>query len=499
MKCRCPPRIMVTTTLLLATVVCHATAQEWSPALRLGMLAQPSRGNDSFGGEELVPAGPVAPGPPRLPPAPEPGTLSGPVAADASFLTLQGAIQAAIHCNPDLRAAEQRTQIADAILARARSEFYPHLGISEDYAVTNNAAQAFMYLLEQGRFNPTINFNNPGVVDDFHTQLLVRQGVYAGGRRVAETQAAAANRQAACFALAAVQNELVFRVAEAYYRVFQARELAAVRQQSVRQVEQHLELVRARERADAAVKSDVLTVQVRLAEVKEALITARHQHDLAWAVLENVCGTRIEQRVLPRELTAAPWSEHVQHVEAVVAEAQSQRPEVGQMSSQVQAADQNVRVAQAGKYPTVNFNADYDVFTPDLACGNDSWFVGVVVNFTLFDGRRTRNDVRQAEARLQEIRARQQRLMLDIELGVRRTWLQLEDAKQRLEVTSQTIGQAQESLREIEQRYGGQIATITQLVDAQVRALQRAGAPDDGTGRGRDRPRRPGTGNRETP
>ena len=138
------------------------------------------------------------------------------------------------------------------------------------------------------------------------------------------------------------------------------------------------------------------------------------------------------------------------------------------MSSQVQAADQNVRAAQAGKYPTVNFNADYDVFTPDFARGNDSWFVGVVVNFTLFDGKRTRNDVRQAEARLQEIRARQQRLLLDIELGVRRTWLQLEDAKQRLEVTSQTIGQAQESLREIEQRYGGQIATITQLVDAQV-------------------------------
>ena len=144
-------------------------------------------------------------------------------------MTLQDAIQAAISCNPDLRAAEQRTQLADAILARARSEFYPRLGISEDFSATNNAAQAFMYLLEQGRFSPGIDFNNPGVVDDFHTQLLVQQGVYAGGRRVAETRAAAANRQAACFELAAVQNELVFRVAEAYYRVFQARELTAIR------------------------------------------------------------------------------------------------------------------------------------------------------------------------------------------------------------------------------------------------------------------------------
>ena len=82
--------------------------------------------------------------------------------------------------------------------------------------------------------------------------------------------------------------------------MFQARELAADRQQSVRQVEQHLEIVRRRERADTAVKSDVLTVQVRLAEATEALITARHQHDLAWAVLENVCGTRIGCYLLRR-------------------------------------------------------------------------------------------------------------------------------------------------------------------------------------------------------
>ena len=85
---------------------------------------------------------------------------------------------------------------------------------------------------------------------------------------------------------------------------------------------------------------------------------------------------------------------------------------------------------------------------------------------------------------------------MDIELGVRRTWLQLEDAKQRLEVTSQTIGQAQESLREIEQRYGGQIATITQLVDAQVALSNAMVRRTTAAGRGRDRPGRAGTGNR---
>ena len=215
-----------------------------------------------------------------------------------SFLTLQDAIQAAIRCNPDLRAAEQRTQIADAILARARSEFYPRLGISEDYAVTNNAAQAFMYLLEQGRFSPNLNFNNPGVVDDFHTQLLVQQGVYAGGRRLAETEAAAANHQATCFGLwQPFRTNSSFASQRHITESFRPANLRQYANIPWGKIEQHLEIVRARERAETAVKSDVLTVQVRLAEANEALITARHQHDLAWAVLENVCGTRIEQRV----------------------------------------------------------------------------------------------------------------------------------------------------------------------------------------------------------
>jgi len=386
--------------------------------------------------------------------------------------TLREAIQLAFTCNPDLRSAEERTRTADAILARARSEFYPQLSVSEAYGVTNNPVNAFMFLLNQGQFDLNRNLNHPGGVDDFHTQFLVQQGIYAGGRRAAQTYAAAASRDAAASALAAAQNELVFRVAEAYYRAFQARELVGVRDEAVRQVERHLEIVRSRERAGTAMKSDALTVEVRLAEVQESLITARNQQELAWAVMENVCGAPVPRRSLPREIPAAPWSDRVEEVAAAVAEAQARRPEVGELSGQARAAGHGIRAAEAGKYPTVDFVADYDVFTGDFARGNDSYFVGVVAKLTLFDGARTRNEVRQAEAKLRELRARQQRLLLDIELGVRRAYLQLDDAKQRLQVASRAVVQAEEGLREIEVRYRNQTVSITQLVDAQV-ALSR--------------------------
>jgi outer membrane protein len=396
-------------------------------------------------------------------PAPEDVSREG-----APALALQDAIQLAFTRNPDLRSAEEQTRLADAVLARARSEFYPQLAVSEAYGLTNNPVNAFSFTLNQAQFSLTRNFSHPPGTDDFHTQLLLQQGVYTGGRRKAQLWAAAAGRNAADYALAAVQNELAFRVAEAYYRVFQAWALVAVRKEAVGQVERHLEMVRARERAGTAVRSDVLTVEVRLAEVREALITARNQHELAWAVLENVCGAPIRQRHLPKQIPVAPWSERSVQLEALVSEAWSRRPEVGELSSQMEAAGCNIRAAQAGKYPGVDFVGDYDVYTGDFARGNDSWFLSLVAKLTLFDGARTRNDVRQAQAKLRALRAQRQRLLLDIELGVRRTYLQLDDAKQRLQVSSRAVAQAEESLREIEARYRGQIATITQLVDAQV-------------------------------
>ncbi len=407
-------------------------------------------------------------------PIPIPASMPrGVVLADPpSVFTLEDAIRLAAVSNPDLNSAEQRICVASAILARARAEFYPQLGVSEAFGVTNNAVNAFMFELNEGRFQLGGDLNHPGTVDDFHTQLLAQQRLYDGGRRAALQDAAAAGQDVARFALAAAQNELVFRVAEAYYRTFQSQQLVTVRDDSVRQVQRHLEIVKSREHAGTAVKSDVLTVEVHLAEVEEGQITARHQEELAWAVLENVCGAPISQRILPSQPPTAPWSSHVLRMEAAVAEARSCRPEVAGISREIEAAGHEMRAAAAGKCPTVDLAADYDVFTPNFAQGNDSWFVGAVVKFNLFDGKRTQSEVQQAQARLCELRAKQQRLLLDIELGVRRAYLQLEDAKQRVQVAERAIGQAGESLREIEVRYRGQAASITELVDAQVAVLR---------------------------
>lgn len=383
-------------------------------------------------------------------------------------LMLSGAIALALAASPDLVSASEQLAIADATLDRARAEFYPKLGVSEQYGVTNNPVAAFSFQLNQAQLSLMQDFNNPRVIDNFQTQVRLQHRVYAGEQRLHEMHAAQAGVSAAVFNLEAVHNQLVFRVAEAYYRLLQARDLVQVRREAVEQVEQHLKIVESRFRNETAVKSDVLTVQVRLAEVREALISGKNQLELAWDVLQNVTGTRIQRRALPTVIPAAPWGEHVDEAELAIEEALGMRPELAALTNQLQASEEGVEVAVASKRMSVDLIADYDAFTGDFRQGNDSFFAGLVFQLNLFDGGRTAAEVNRATARVREIEARQRRLVLDIELDVRRAYLQLNDAKERLKVTAQAIAQAQESLREIEVRYRGQTATITELVDAQV-------------------------------
>jgi outer membrane protein TolC len=402
-------------------------------------------------------------------------------------LTLAEAIQLTFDANPDLKSALERTHIAEELLANARAQFFPILAVNEEYQVSNNPLRKFVYELEQGVADPNRLFPQHSVEDIFHNQVHLQQDIYTGGLRLARTRAAEADHEASLYSLAAVRNKLVYQVAEAYYRVFQARALLGVRRESVRQVESQLREVKSRFAANTVTRSDVLRVEVRLAEVREALITATNSLELTVAILENVMGVRVHGRRLPDQLPVAPWSTHVDQVEAAVAavseagpslarsdeveaavsEAVERRPEMGEVANLKQAAEHRVRAAQAGKYPTVGFVGDYDVYVGERD-DNSSYFFGIAASLNLFDGDRTRSNVRQAQAQVREINARHQRLKLDIELDVRKSYLQLKDARERLKVTATVVANAEENLRQVESRFRGQTATTTELLDAQV-------------------------------
>jgi len=73
--------------------------------------------------------------------------------------------------NPDLVSASEQIFISEAALNRARSDFYPQLGIGQEYGLSNIPAQTFMYRLNQRQLDPTAPVNRQPSRDNFLTQL----------------------------------------------------------------------------------------------------------------------------------------------------------------------------------------------------------------------------------------------------------------------------------------------------------------------------------------
>lgn len=405
--------------------------------------------------------------PVNTPPPAQPGVAPHGTAATAPGITLSGVIQAAIESNPDLRSAVERIRIADATLTKARADFYPKLTLTEAVVDTNIAGLAFFLEINQRRLSLSQNFNNPGFVGNISTLLTLQYKLYTGGRRTAEAQGANELRKAAALSLAAARNEMIYGVAEAYYRLLQAREIVKSRAAAVEQVKRHASFVQSRFDNGTAVRSDVLTVDVRLAEAQEGLITATNQMELTWLILENVTGRRFSHDLMPGN-EPAPWSAHAEAVEAAVNEAISRRPDVGAGHSDVRAAVHQIEAARAARRPTVDFIGNFSTFSLNRNSGGDGLFLGLIASMNLFDGHRLKAEVARASAHERELEAQQQRLIMDVELEVRRAFVALNDAEGRLAVSGRAAAQADQSLHEIEDRYNDDKVTITQLIDAQA-------------------------------
>lgn len=370
--------------------------------------------------------------------------------------------------NPDVEAVRQRLAGARAALDAARAQFWPRVDLIQRYHVSNSPVQSFMFQLHQAEFDMNQNFNEPGTNDDWHTQIALRHDVYTGGRRTARTQAAAQRRESRRDQEIAVRSELTFRSAQAFYQLLQARDVVQIREEALRRVRQHRDTVQTRLEAGTAVKSDVLQLDVRLAEAREALVSARTHLALAWDMLENLAAQPLRDRGLPAKIPDMPWQRHAQALEASVAQALAERPEVHALERRVDAAEHSVRAARAGYLPHLSVVANYDLHSRDFTAQDESFFVGVMLKIPLFDGWQTRAAVRESRALQRELVAQLRRERLNVALDVRRAYRGVKDARARVAVTQQAIEQAAESLREIEQRYASETATITELIDARV-------------------------------
>ncbi|MCX8048144.1 MAG: TolC family protein [Methylohalobius sp.] len=383
-------------------------------------------------------------------------------------LTLEQVLAEALMRNPELKAAKARIEQAEARLEEANAAFWPQLKASVRYTHTNDPSRAFGFIVAQRRFDFSMDINRPGFVEDFRPEVSVTWSLFRGGQDWFLRQAAKLGIEAAAAETIAVRNRLAEAVCRAFYAFLATPEEIKVAERTRATVARELELTRARVQQGIALKSDLLSLEVRLAQANETKIQAHNAQEAARTALATLLAlpshTPIAVRNGDRPLPLAG------EFESWLDQALTARPELKAAAKEIEARERLLRAAQGARFPQVNAFVTYgfNAPSPSFPTSRDNWTMGVQAELDLFSGGAISARIHRAKKGLEEAKAQAEHLRLAAEQEVRQAWLSLRAALARLEVADRALAAAESALRQVTAQYRAGGATVTRFLEAET-------------------------------
>ncbi|HBY63904.1 MAG TPA: hypothetical protein DEH78_29105 [Solibacterales bacterium] len=401
--------------------------------------------------------------------------FAGAFLAQAQF-TVQDAARAALANHPSLDAAKARVNAAGARVEQAKGGWLPKVNYAESWQRSNNPVFVFSSLLTQRQFGAA-NFaigrlNRPDFLNNFQSVLSVDQTVFDGGQTRGTIRAAEIARTMSEEDRRAAEINAVASAVRAYYAVQLAEANATAARQARESAEADLERARAVFEAGRSTEADVLTVQVHAAAMREMEIRRTREREVAEAALAEAVGRNFGEKFsLATPLTALAVDDRP--LEAFETKAMSERPEVRQAALSIRLSETQAATARAVLLPQVAVRAQFEADRQDfINKGGANWFVGASLRWNLFNGFSDRARISEASHLLAAARKQEEQLRRAVGLDIRRAWADLQSARERIEVSTATVRQAEESLRITQDRYANGLATVTDLLRAETAASE---------------------------
>jgi NodT family efflux transporter outer membrane factor (OMF) lipoprotein len=367
--------------------------------------------------------------------------------------------------NQSLKIAEANFRQARAAIRFSRASEAPTIGTAPSIsAVRDSANQPYF---------PASEANNG--TGDFTLPFDLSYEIDLWGRVRRTVTASREQAQASAADLETARLSLHAEVAIDYFEVRSADAQKKLLDDTVNSYSEALDLTKHRFEGGAAPKSDVAQAQTQLdgARVQASEITVqRAQYEHALAILIGKPPAAFDLPPVPLNLHS-PTMPSIPV--ALPAELLERRPDIAAAERRMGAANEQIGIARAAYYPTLNLAAVVGLEGSSLLnwfnWPSRFWAVGPGLSETLFDAGRRRATTESARAGYDGAIANYRQTVLtsfqqvEDNIVVLRV-LQTESAQQH-----EATGAAEESLLLFQNRYAGGVDTYLQVVTSQTTAL----------------------------
>ena len=384
---------------------------------------------------------------------------SGPATNEVLRLTLRDAVTQALKYNLGSIESGENTQIARGERLVALSQLLPQISAG----VSETAQQLSLATL--GIKNIP---NVPPVIGPF-AYSLVQANVsstlfsYESIQRFRSAQTA---EQAAKLSYQDILDVVTLIVGNAYLQVIADNSHVEAQEAQVRIAKVLYDQAVDQLRAGTVPKIDVTRTEVQLHTEEYNLSVARNDFAIAKLVLARAIGLPLGQQFeladkLPYSDINPPSLD-----DALRMAYQSRSDFLAGLDSQ-KAAAQSLAAAKGERYPVVAVNGNYGDVGETFGHSHGVFEFQGGVSVPVFTGGHIKGDITQAEATLRQRKAESENLRGQVDYDVRSAFLNLNAAKEQVDVATRNVALANENLARSKDRFTSGVTDSVEVVQAE--------------------------------
>jgi outer membrane protein len=393
------------------------------------------------------------------------------VSAQTRMLTIEESVALGLENSRVLHGSRMKSEYAAAKASEMNAMLYPSLKLQGSYQRLSEVPE-FKIPLPGA---PTSIF--PYIPNTYSARATLQQPLFTGWKFQGAADNAAYQAEAARSDVAKDRADLIFNIKSAYWTVFRAKEVKRLSDESMKQIASHLEDAENLMKQGMATTNDVLKVKVQLSNSKILQSDAANSVRLAMLSFNSIVGIALDTDIgIASQLT--PTSKEYPELEKVLTSALTIRPDILSLESRVKAANAAVTSAAGGWFPQIFLTGNYYYARPNQRIipskdeFKDTWDFGISLQFDLWNNLTAFHQTNQAKAQYEQTKDALVTLKDGVTLDVTQSYLNFQQAKERIGLAELTVEQANENYRTAAEKYKSGLTTSSELLDAEVALLQ---------------------------
>jgi outer membrane protein len=392
-------------------------------------------------------------------------------APPATLITFDEALKLALTQNVGVKQAQNAAALNSTTVAQQKLAFLPSLGLNA------NSGQSY-----GNTFNTTDGTLNSTTTNTVNAGISSSVTLFDGMKNVANLKSAKLDESAGEQDLTRAKQTAVFTVASNFLSLVTQQQQLGVQQQNLAAQEALENQISQFVKAGSRPVSDLYQQQASVASARSSVVTAQNavelsKVDLIQTLQLNPRGTYEFQSPRLPDTTAANV---VFNLDSLLDRAFAQRPDLGAEASRVDAAQQDVKAANASKWPTISLTGGYN---SGVSSANDANFldqlnqrrggsIGIGVSIPIFDRGATQAATQRAQIQADNAQLALATQRQQVALEVRRAYLDYDAARQQLAAADAQQKAATLAVATTQQRYQVGAATLVELTQARATQVQ---------------------------